>query len=690
MRGDEIIDVDVDPREARQDFWRRLARFGIPLAAVLLIVAAILALTLYSYRTNRNDALELSENLIAVLDQQVQTEVESYLDPAARAVRTLAGMLPDQGLSPATRPGIEELAMQLLRDRAQLAAVYVGDPQGDFLMVQRSPGGALDTKIIAHDGGQRRVTWHRRDPTGEAVAVEEDPADTFDPRTRPWYAGAASTEGLFWTDVYVFFTTRQPGVTVATAVHGPDGELRAVTGGDVTLAALSDFLSSLEIGATGRAMIVDAEGRLIAYPDPARVVETIAGEYQPAAIEAIGDPVLAEAYDRIRVAGDGRSMVEIDDRSYIVAGAALAEPAARDWRLLLVVPEDDFVGFVAVNSRKTLLLSSGIVAMAICLAGLLAYQGLVADRNARALVRRERALTAQTAAFDELAATAARLDPGDQEALRRLTETVARAVAARRVSVWQLDDAHGEVVCSDCYDQESKGHTAGAAIRRVEAPELLEALAKGDEIAVADAAEDPRTRGLARTYLSAVGAQSLLSVPIVNQDPAWSAASGSRTPERSGPGDVDVRAFARTIARLMTARFAPPREPEAERPVVAVAGGGASARAAPVAARLIAPAPGLRTASISDERDRALLRKMSARGVDDDRRLATLYPQTTVLALRLFDDIALAAPHRCRAADRGHRADRRGAAGADPGSAGALRQDHDQRDRGGRGLRWRC
>ncbi|MGH6899205.1 MAG: adenylate/guanylate cyclase domain-containing protein, partial [Geminicoccaceae bacterium] len=46
---------------------------------------------------------------------------------------------------------------------------------------------------------------------------------------------------------------------------------------------------------------------------------------------------------------------------------------------------------------------------------------------------------------------------------------------------------------------------------------------------------------------------------------------------------------------------------------------------------------------ISDERHRALLRTMSRRGLGDDRLLGTVYPHTTVLVLRFFDDLALAA-----------------------------------------------
>ena len=66
---------------------------------MVLIVGAIVAVAFYSYRSNRDDALKLSQDLIEVLDQRVRAEVESYLEPAAQAVRTLAGMLPAEGLS---------------------------------------------------------------------------------------------------------------------------------------------------------------------------------------------------------------------------------------------------------------------------------------------------------------------------------------------------------------------------------------------------------------------------------------------------------------------------------------------------------------------------------------------------------------------------------------------------------------
>jgi adenylate cyclase len=644
MRGDEIIDVDADPSEARRGFWRRIVRFGIPIAGVVSIVAAIIGIAFYSYQSNRNDALSLSQNLVETLDQRVRTEVQAYLTPAAHAVRMLAGMLPNDGPLLSQRPLLEKLAMQLLQDRPQLASLYVGDPEGNFLMVQRSPEGALDTKVIEHDGAERRVTWYRRDQGGQVEAVEEDPDDTYDPRTRPWYRGATAADGLFWTGVYIFFTTQKPGVTAAHAMSEPDHQVIAVAGGDIALEALSEFLAGLKIGKNGHAMIIDAQGRLVAFSDPTKVVEAANGEFRPAHLAELGEPLLTKVYDRIRVAGDGQSIVEIDDRPYVVAASSLAEAMARDWSLVFVVPEEDFVGFVAANGRKMLLMSGGIVVLAVGLAALLAYQGLIADRNARLLRQRERALAAQSSAFEELASTASLFEVGDQTGLRRLTEIVARALAARRVSLWQADDRRSEIACVDCFDQETKGHTAGTEIRRAECPELLEALFHGDELTVKDAGRDPRTARLAAVYLNAVGCRSLLSAPIAGSRGVvgfvWIEDGGT-----TGRRQVDAESFTRTIAHMMSVRFARTSGAETVAPAVVSRSDAAATDAAvptPAEPLMVAP-PALRTSSISSERNRALLRQISARGLNDDGLQAKIFPKATALVLRFFDDLAMAA-----------------------------------------------
>ena len=151
MRGDEIIDVDADPREARRELWRRIGRFGIPLAGVVLIVAAIIGIAFYSYQSNRNDALSLSQDLIETLDQRVRTEVQAYLTPAAHAVRTLAGMLPNDGLSAGGRPLLEKAG----------DATAPGPTAARFALCRRSrrqlpDGAALARRCAGHQSHRAR------------------------------------------------------------------------------------------------------------------------------------------------------------------------------------------------------------------------------------------------------------------------------------------------------------------------------------------------------------------------------------------------------------------------------------------------------------------------------------------------------------------------------------------------------
>ena len=136
----------------------------------------------------------------------------AILAPAARAVRTLAGTRPGRrplrlwpaapgtaraGAAPRPAAARLDLSWRSAGQFPHGAALAGGDPrhQADRARRRAPPGHLV----------------HLGDDAGQVVAAEEDPADTFDPRTRPWYDGAGAADGLFWTDVYVFFTSQAAG-----------------------------------------------------------------------------------------------------------------------------------------------------------------------------------------------------------------------------------------------------------------------------------------------------------------------------------------------------------------------------------------------------------------------------------------------------------------------------------------------
>ncbi len=653
MAPSDVSDSVIDPTVARERLRRRWIRIGVPIAGVVLIIAAILGIAWYAYVVNRHDALQLADEVIKSQQQRIAREVDAYLGPAPRAVELLRGVLSDGKFLGQAQGGAEAIGWQILYDNPQLALISYANPSGSFMMVKREPGGSIDTKVIDREEGTRKVTWTRRDRVGKTVLVEEDPTDTYDPRTRVWYASAvAARDRIVWSSLYIFFTDQKPGITASEALFDADGRPVAVFGVDIALDNLSEFLAKLPIGRTGRALIIDGEGRVIAFPDVARTFRRVGEELQPMPLSDLGDPVLARAYDVFRIEGYGRRAIEIGGERYITASMPILGGHSQDWATLIVVPERDFVGFVALNNRSTLLMSGGVVLLAALFAALLIGQGLRADRNAVLVMAREQAREAQSRAFTELAANAALFDPTQEDAVRSLTRIAARAVAARRAAIWRVSADAQTIVLEDCRDRENDGHTAGVEYGRDEMPAFFAALEAGGEIETSDAAQDARCVGFHAHYLKPMGSQALIAVPIRNAD-RWAGIVCLEDWRAEG-----ALSFARALANMLSVRFAAGARDAAAAVTVpgavasperaTVEAGDRPAAARPAALPQQAPAP--RSAMRRVQLGEALARRIAQQTVDTAREgeapVARVFPGASICTLQFTDAMALAETDR--------------------------------------------
>ena len=150
-----IVDISQDDVAVRRQRRRALLRIGVPILGVVLVIAAIIAIALYSHAANRQGVLALSDDLLNHLDAQIAQRVSSYLDPPERTLRIMRSFA--VGSPPTERRATSErFAVSSLKVLPQIAAFYIGDSQGDFLMVRRVEQG-VETKQIINDPGARRV-----------------------------------------------------------------------------------------------------------------------------------------------------------------------------------------------------------------------------------------------------------------------------------------------------------------------------------------------------------------------------------------------------------------------------------------------------------------------------------------------------------------------------------------------------
>jgi len=574
VHAKELIDINLDGATRRQRLLRRLLRVGVPVGCVFFMIAAILTIAAYGYYSNRRDALVLSDTLLETLGGRIAEEVQDYLAPAQEAVNLVSNILSNPSIGITDHSALEPLGVQLLRTSPQLANFIIAPANGDFIMPKKMPDGSIDTKIIERTPEATRVTWIRRNKQGKVVGEETSIDDSYDARQRPWYRGAVKAHGLYWSDVYIFFTDQTPGVTASMPVYDADGQFRGVLGADIKLVRLSNFLAGLEVGRNGRAMIIDGQGQLVAYPDVKHMIKRVDGVLKLMKLDELDDPVLTRAFNRFQVDGPGSRKLLVDGRHYLNAVISLPPTVGRNWSVMMVVAEDDFIGFVRKNFRTILLMTSVIVVLASILAGLLVFQGMRADRIAQQLLDHKQELEAQSRAFSELASRAVVFDPDNTEALGEITEIVTTAVAVRRSSVWHFAAGGKQLVCDDCYDRESKGHTRGTIFERNEFPKLFEVLQKGEEIISSDVAADAELPQLYQVYLQPLDCRSLLAVPVVHHGQTaatiWFEHEG-----KARSWELSEISFARAIAGMLALRFSvDQREFPLPGPPQAVAGSG--------------------------------------------------------------------------------------------------------------------
>jgi len=342
----------------------RPLRVDILTALVGLLVLSVVTIILYSYYSNTKATLSLSKELMARVEEMVASKVTSFLEPAERISTLMSHVAFTTGYSLPENDTLELFAIQSIEDFPHLSMVSMADEKGNFLMPKRMPDGTIATKSINRNSAQPIVMWKYRDLSGNVVGIRKSGEIDYDPRVRPWYEGAKQKMGTYWTDVYVLFTDQVPGITVAQPVIGKEGALLGVLGLDIRLGEMSAFLKSLKIGKTGFAFIFNHKGEVVAFPEASRIVRYDDESVRLARIEEVGLSWISDFCYK-----GGRSLneclLESEGKRYLGKVIPFPESFAKSWKIAIVVPEDDFVGPIKTTNLISLILSLGILFVAI-------------------------------------------------------------------------------------------------------------------------------------------------------------------------------------------------------------------------------------------------------------------------------------------------------------------------------------
>lgn len=363
------------------------ARFGLIFGFTGLIIAFSSLIIISSSYTSR---LALSKHARTIMENIASYTIDKsqeHLEPARKAARLTRGLSQNDIVSSRNVNSMVAYFYEQLYLYPQFSGIYFGSATGEFYMASRYnqlEQGGFYTKQIKFPDGNRVVEKVYKSSEGHLIRRELDPNDNYDPRKRPWFKSAKLRNNLIWTDPYVFYTSKKPGITTANPVYDPLGKFLGVIGVDIEIDQLSTFISQLNVSEHGKAFILNHDGDLIAYPDMAKLKQRDhADGTRLTKIIELDDPVAREAFlslglphDQLYLDAPVFTSFDMDGERYNAMFAPFSD-SQWPWVIGIYMPEDDYLA--TIKSNRTVNILIALVAVIIAL-----FIGLVVARKLNA------------------------------------------------------------------------------------------------------------------------------------------------------------------------------------------------------------------------------------------------------------------------------------------------------------------
>ncbi|MGK0290897.1 MAG: adenylate cyclase [bacterium] len=348
-------------------------RFSLVFLITGLIIICGSVISLISYYGAKNSIHSLINAMVYKISNQALEQTLSHLKPATTTSKLSTYLLEDF-IDVKDRKKLLRYLHDTLVANDQFVNVYYGDVSGNFFMAKRTTENTYSLKSVIRKNKKTIISWEHQNPDLAKVFPNEIRTidQGYDPRKRPWFKAAVKKKGLIWTNVYIFFSDKKPGITNAIPIFDKNEKLLGVLGIDIGIKNLSRFLGQLTIGKNGKAFILSENKKIVALPfkngkNTQKIYEEIKlnGKtfYQLKTLEQIKDKELAysfKAYQKEIAKNPELMGKDIDfsfsfkNKSYLARYNLLHDGNGLKWIIGTIIPEDDFMFMINRNNQYIL------------------------------------------------------------------------------------------------------------------------------------------------------------------------------------------------------------------------------------------------------------------------------------------------------------------------------------------------
>ncbi|MBP0018036.1 MAG: PAS domain-containing protein [Cyanobacteria bacterium SBLK] len=354
---------------SRTSLSRTMGR--IPLRLVLIVpfilqILAAVSLTAWLSIYNGQAAIySLAEQLQTEVTARIAQNLNEYLAIPKVVNQSAVNILHPDAIAPTNDTAIERYFWQQVKSIKVINTIQFATEGEKYIGAGRTREGNVVLKLADPVTTNSEFQTHATDARGRpAKKITARP--NYNPRSRSWYQAAIRVNQPVWSPVYVMFSHRRLGITLSQPLYAETGGLVGVVGTDILLEDISSFLKNLQIGKTGKTLIIDRHGNTVASSVREALFSERNGsanrlkirESTSAVVRATGDYVYDYFGDLSQIKKERQSQLSFvfEGKRYFFQITPISEEFGLDWLILVVVPEDDFLGQIHANTRMTVAL----------------------------------------------------------------------------------------------------------------------------------------------------------------------------------------------------------------------------------------------------------------------------------------------------------------------------------------------
>lgn len=338
---------------------------------VLQIFAAVGLVGYFSFRNSQQTINDLANQLMTKASRLVNEHLNAYLATPHQINQINADAVELGHLDLQNYPKLGHYFWKQLQV-FNVGYISYATVKGEFAAAgyYKNPQEAVIDEVSS--ATKRKDYIYATDSRGNRTKLIKSLPD-YDPRSESVFQDTARAGKPTWSQVYAW--DEDPDILSVAAgypIYNKNKALLGVISADLRLTQIGDFLRHIQVSQSGKIFIVERNGLAVGSSSPEPPYTIVNGKAQRLNFLNSRDRLIQSTAQYLQTKFDSLKQIQHSQQlEYMLAGkrqfvqlTPWRDKYGLDWLVVVVVPESDFMAQINANTRTTILLCLGALAIA--------------------------------------------------------------------------------------------------------------------------------------------------------------------------------------------------------------------------------------------------------------------------------------------------------------------------------------